>query len=116
MLKPLTDAEKDYAYSQGLLEAWLDEVPQIPEKVKQAVHEALATLVGGISAYREKYLAIQEDYDRLLAQYNSLMAQSATQLQIMQSQKEQLDQELIDQQRPLHPEYKYGPKKGIIDV
>jgi hypothetical protein len=110
MLQPLTDAEKDYAYSQGVLEGWLEKLE--PPKVKKELTEHLSILIAASSSYREKYLSIQEDYDRLLKQYNMLMGTSAQYLEVMQQQKEQIDQQLIEQQREFHTR----PQTGVIDV
>jgi hypothetical protein len=108
MLQPLTDAEKDYAYSQGVLEGWLDKQP---EPARKQLLEHLTTLNNAVSAYREKYLSIQTDYDRLQIMYNQLMAASAQYLETMSQQKQQLDEFLIDQQREFHTR-----PTGVIDV
>jgi len=104
MLEPLNEVEKDYSYSTGLVESWLDfpcakcGVKTTPAQVK----ENLSTLIAGISSYREKYLKIQEDYADLQQKYNQLMATSAQYLEFMRQQKQQLDEALIDQQREFH--------------
>jgi hypothetical protein len=95
MANQLTEVEQDYSFSQGFIEEWLKDAPQ-------QVKEHLATLVSGIIAYREKYVAIQEDYDKLLQRYNDLTAVSAQHLEFMRQQKEQLDQALIENQRGYH--------------
>jgi chromosome segregation ATPase len=95
MIRSLTEPEQDYAYSQGFLETWLKDAPK-------QVKEHLQVLVDGISAYREKYISIQEDYKQLQDNYNRLTATSAQYLEFMRQQKEQIDQALIDQQRPFH--------------
>jgi hypothetical protein len=109
MLQPLTEAERDYAYSEGLLQAWLDKTP---EPARKQLLEHLQIMAGAISAYREKYIGIQADYERLQTLYNNLMAASAQYLQVMQQQKEQIDQQLIEQQREFHTR----PQTGLVDV
>lgn len=92
MVKPLTAVEQDYSFSQGFIEEWLKDAPT-------QVKEHLQTLAAGITAYREKYVSAQEDYDKLLQQYNQLMATSAQHLQFSQQLKQQLDEALIREQR-----------------
>jgi hypothetical protein len=95
MVKQLTEVEQDYAFSFGFIEEWLKDAPS-------QVKEHLATLTAGITAYREKYIAIQEDFDRLQQEYNRLMATSAQHLEFMRQQKEQLDEALVREQRAYH--------------
>src|SRR5712664_4923930 len=92
MIKHLTAVEQDYSFSQGFIEEWLKDAPK-------QVKEHLAILLEGISSYREKYLSIQEDFDKLQREYNRLMATSAQQLAFMSQQKQQLDEALIREQR-----------------
>jgi len=94
-IAPLTEVELDYGYSQGFLETWLEKAPA-------QVKENLTVLVGGISAYREKYLLVQKDFNDLQRRYNELMAQSAQYLQFIQQQKELIDNTLIETQREFH--------------
>lgn len=106
MLKQVTEVEQNYFYSQGFLEEWLKNAPI-------QIKEHLAVVVGGIGAYREKYISIQEDYAKLQTQYNTLMATSAQYLEFMRQQKEQIDQALIDQQREFHQPHS---DKTLIDT
>jgi len=92
MINALTEPEQDYSFSQGFLEEWLKDAPK-------QIKDHLATLISGVSGYREKYLASQEDYNKLLVQYNQLIATGAQYLQFIQQQKEQLDEALIREQR-----------------
>ena len=62
----------------------------------------LKVLSDGVNFYRQKYLDIQEDYARLLDNYNRLTAQSAQFLQYSQELKNQIDQMLVDDQREFH--------------
>lgn len=98
-INQLTDAERDYQYSQGFLEHWLEiTTPTPPKQIK----EHLDVLVGGIKAYREKYISIQEDYNKLNELYTKLAGLSAQYLDTMKQQRDQLDQELIEQQREFY--------------
>lgn len=91
MIRQITEVEQDYSFSQGFIEEWLKDSPK-------QVKEHLAILIAGIAAYREKYIAIQEDYTKLLDQYNRLMATSAQHLEFMSQQKLQLDEALTREQ------------------
>lgn len=95
MIKPLTEVEQDYGFSQGMVEGWLENDPKTPPQIM----EHLRTVTSAISAYREKYISIQEDYDKLQTEYNRLMAANAQHLAFMSQQKEQLDEALIREQR-----------------
>lgn len=96
-INPLTEAEKDYTFSLGFLQEWLKDAPA-------AVKEQLATLASGVTAYREKYVSIQEDFDKLNAQHNQLLQSSAQFLEFMRQQKERIDQTeaLIEEQKGDH--------------
>lgn len=98
-INQLTNAELDYQYSQGFLERWLEIITPAPPK---QIKEHLDVLVGGIKAYREKYISIQEDYNKLNELYIKLAGLSAQYLETMKQQREQIDQELIEQQREFH--------------
>ena len=93
--KPITEQELDISMAKGFLEEWLKESPE-------AVRDNLKTIVDGVSLYRQKYLDIQEDYNKTLESYNRLTALSSLYLQQISQQKEQIDQLLIDTQRDLH--------------
>jgi len=103
MIQPLSEVEQDYSYSQGFLEEWLKDAPK-------QIKEHLAVLVAGISAYREKYTATQENHQTLLDRYNRLMAESAMHLQFTAQLKQQLDEALIREQRAYQKE---GTEGGI---
>lgn len=98
-INQLTNAELDYQYSQGFLERWLEIITPAPPK---QIKEHLDVLVGGIKAYREKYISIQEDYNKLNELYIKLAGLSAQYLETMKQQREQIDQELMEQQREFH--------------
>jgi hypothetical protein len=106
MVNQLTEVEQDYSFSQGFIEEWLKDSPK-------QVKEHLATLVSGITAYREKYVTIQEDYDKLLQRYNELTAVSAQHLEFMRQQKEQLDEALVREQRQYHTS---SAESGLIET
>ena len=97
-LNPVTKVQKDYGYSQGFLEEWLKSAPP---QVKQH----LETLVKGIEHYRNKYLQTQEELAQRQRDYSNLAGLSASYLQQIQQQKEQLDEFLIEEQKPLHQRY-----------
>jgi|SRR6266850_2385208 len=105
MVKQLTEVEQDYSYSQGFIEEWLKDAPK-------QVQEHLQILAAGLTAYREKYLSIQEDFDKLQQEYNRLMATSAQHLEFMRQQKEQLDEALIREQRV----YQKEGTEGMIET
>lgn len=94
-LKPLTNAEEDYGFSEGFLREWLKNAP------KQVV-DHLDTLIAGISAYREKYLTAQEVNKDTQDRYNQLTVLSAQYLQQIQQQKQQIDQLLVESQKDFH--------------
>lgn len=102
MINRLTEVEQDYSFSQGFIEEWLKDAPK-------QVKEHLATLISGIKAYREKYVSVQEDYDKLLVQYNQLMATSAQHLEFMRQQKQQLDEALVREQQAYRKEGTESP-------
>jgi hypothetical protein len=91
----LTEQQQDFSYSQGFLEEWLKDAPA-------QVKGHLETLVSGLTFYRDRYTAAIQDTDTLRLQYNTLTAQSAQYLQMIQQQKELIDQQLIDSQKDLH--------------
>jgi hypothetical protein len=99
MLRPLAEVEKDFAYSQGFLETWVDgENPQVRAHLK----EHLDKVVAGMTWYRENYKTLQEDLTNLRGQHNALTVTSAQYLQVIQQQKELIDQQLIDSQKEFH--------------
>ncbi len=97
MLKPLIEAQKDFAYAQGFLEEYLKSSPV-------AVKESLATLISGISSYRENYVSIQQSYDVLEKQYQQLSQQLIQLLELMRVQKERIDETeaTIEEQKQYH--------------
>jgi hypothetical protein len=101
-MEPLSEQELDVAMARGFLEEWL-------KNENVVVLDNLKVLADGVAFYRQKYLEQQSDYAILQDHYNRLTAQSAQYLQYIQSQKEQMDQLLIDNQRGLHkPENEFG--------
>lgn len=101
-MEPLNEKELDISHVQGFLEEWLKNEPA-------AVKENLKTLIDGVAYYRKKYLDAQEDYSKVLEDYNRLTALSAGYLQHISQQKEQIDGLLIDSQREFHrPENEFG--------
>jgi hypothetical protein len=103
MLKPLHEVESDFAYSKGFLESWVD--GEKDEDVKKHLKENLTKVVAGMSWYRENYVSIQEQLAHLRNQYNALTATSAQYLQMIQQQKEMIDQQLVETQKEFHGRY-----------
>jgi hypothetical protein len=95
IVEQLNEKELDISHVQGFLEEWLKDEPVV-------VKENLQTLIDGVAHYRQRYLDGQEDYARLLENYNRLAGLSAQYLQQAQQQKEQMDQFLIEDQREFH--------------
>jgi hypothetical protein len=95
MLKELSEVEQDVAYARGFVEEWLKDAPA-------QVKENFQLVSSGINIYREKYLAVQEDYTVLLQRYNALTVQAAQYLEFSRQQKELLDQHLTEEQREFH--------------
>lgn len=93
----LTESQLNFSYSQGFLEEWLRPAPA-------GVREHLETLVGAITFYKDRASLLEQDNTKLRNDYNNLAAQSAQYLQLIQQQKEMIDQHLIDGQRDLHKE------------
>jgi hypothetical protein len=91
----LSEKELSVSYSQGMLEGVLKNAPA-------PVSAALEDLVSGVAYYKQKYDDMKQDFDNLQSNYNNLTALSAGYLQLMQQQKDQIDQLLIEQQRPYH--------------
>lgn len=110
MIKQLTVAEQDYSFSLGFIEQWLKGAKNPP--TPSQVMEHLTILSEGIATYREKYIAVQEDYDKLQGEYNRLMATSAQHLEFMSQQKQQLDEALIREQRA----YQEKGTENLIDT
>jgi hypothetical protein len=101
-INSLTETEKDYQYSQGFLERWVELGQTSKPPLPKQIGEHLKVLADGLKAYREKYVAIQEDFDRLNDLYSRLVGLSAQYLETIRFQKEQIDQTLIEQQREFH--------------
>jgi hypothetical protein len=99
MLKDLTEVEQDISYARGFVEEWLKDAPA-------QVKENFQLVNSGISVYREKYLAVQEDHAALLDRYNALAIQAAQYLEFSRQQKELLDERLIEEQREFHDDAK----------
>lgn len=97
MIQPLTEQEQDIAQAQGFLQEWLrNDLPQVKDNLK--------IVIDGIAHYRSKHIEVQQDYSKLLENYNQLTAQSALYLQHISQQKEQIDGLLIETQREFHHE------------
>lgn len=95
MYKDLTDKELDVSYAIGVIEAWLEREPQ-------SVRDYFQEVVDGVTFYRDKYLAMQEDVTSLTSKYSQLTAQTAVYLQKIQEQDDQIKELLIETQRDLH--------------
>ena len=91
----LSEQELDISYCKAFLEEWLKSAP-IPVK------DSLKTLVDGVAFYRDKYTTVKDDYDILLERYTQLPGLSAGYLQLLQSQKVQIDVLLMEDQREFH--------------
>ena len=87
MFKPLDETDKQIAYSQGFIEAWLKGDPKTPAQIL----EHLGVITNGVSSYREKYLLVQEDLNDLRQKYIELTSLSSSYLQLIQNQKELLE-------------------------
>lgn len=94
-MENLIDKELDIAFDQGLLEGVLVNAPT-------PVKDALKGLIDGVEHYRQKYADSEERYAVLQAQYNHLTSLSAQYLGMIQTQREQMDQLLIESQKDLH--------------
>jgi hypothetical protein len=93
----MSDQELDIHFAIGFVREWLRTAP---EQVIQHLDE----IISGVDYYRQKYNTLDEDYQILNKRYNDLTALSAGYLQMIQEQKSQIDQLLIDSQRDLHHE------------
>jgi hypothetical protein len=101
MLPPLEERAKDIAFSQGILEGWLDKVQNVPP----AILEHLRTITEGVSYWRSKYFGIQQDYETLNANYTNLTVTYGQALQQMQFIRDQNTELLIEQQKDLHVQH-----------
>jgi|ERR1700676_428398 len=101
MIKPLSEFELDISFAQGFVESLIEGGNEDP-KIKSAMLENIKTLADGIAFYRQKYLEAQEDYDKLLGNYNQLTALSSNYLASLAQQREQIDGLLIETQREFH--------------
>jgi hypothetical protein len=99
MENQVNDKEMDIAYAGSFLQEW---ARGEKETVKLQLADNVETLVNGVTYYREKYFTAKEDYQTLLDKYNQLTALSAGYLNLMNQQKQQIDQFLIEGQRDLH--------------
>src|SRR5579863_6304293 len=103
-METITEVEKDFAYSQGFLETWVDGEK---EPVKTHLKEHLVNIVRGMTFYREKFLTSDEDLTTLRGQLNALTTTAAQYLQVIQQQKEMIEEQLIDSQREIHTNKNY---------
>jgi hypothetical protein len=85
----------NFAYSEGFLQEWLKSQPK-------QVGEHLQILLDGIRFYKDKYETANQDLESTRKLYTELTAQSAMYLQLIQQQREMLDQHLVEQQREFH--------------
>lgn len=95
MIQELSENELDISMAQGFLDEWLKDSPG-------AVKDNLKTLADGVTFYRDKFIEIQEGYTKLQENYNQLAALSSSYLALLNQQKEQIDQLLIEEQRDFH--------------
>jgi hypothetical protein len=91
----MSDQELDIHFAIGFVREWLRTAP---EQVIQHLDE----IISGVDFYRQKHKLLDEDYQILNKRYNDLTALSAGYLQMIQEQRSQMDQLLIDSQRDLH--------------
>ena len=91
----MSDQELDIHFAIGFVREWLRTAP---EQVIQHLDE----IISGVEYYRQKHNTLNEDYQILNKRYNDLTALSAGYLQMIQEQRSQMDQLLIDSQRDLH--------------
>jgi hypothetical protein len=96
-IKDLTEKELDTAYAEGLLGGVLENA-----NASETIKEAFNSLVAGAAGYREKYIAVQMDYDSLLEKYNQLTALTSNYLQVIQELRQQVDGLLVETQREFH--------------
>ena len=92
----LTQKEKDIAYAQGFIGAWIETAPAIVKSRAAHGKEWIVVLIDGVDHYREKCAAINEDYQSLLTKFNQLTAMSAGYLQLVGQQKELIDQQIAE--------------------
>jgi len=100
MANEVNDKEMDIAYAGSFLQEWA--YGEKEPTVKLQLVDNVEVLVNGVTYYREKYFVAKEDYQNLLDKYNQLTALSAGYLNLMNQQKQQIDQFLIEGQRDLH--------------
>jgi len=94
-LNQLSDDELDLSYAIGFVQEWNDKAP---EQVK----ENFKLVTDGVTLYRTKYLAAQQDVIDLRSKYNDLTALTANYLATIQQLREQVDGLLIETQREYH--------------
>jgi len=104
-LNPVTESEQDVSYSIGFLEHWFADDTKLTNLAKLQLLGHVKTLAEGIKMYRDKYLQTQEDLLKVRQDYNNLTGLSASYLQLLDQQKQQLDQYLIEEQRPIQQKY-----------
>lgn len=90
-----TKAEMDIHYAIGFLLEWVKDAPA-------QVKDNLDQVISGVDYYSQKLKFSEEDYQTLNKRYNDLTALTAGYLAMIQQQKEQIDQLLIDSQRDFH--------------
>lgn len=95
MLKELTEQDKNIFLAVGFTREWLKDAPI-------QVKEHLELVATGVKDYRTKYVEQQEVNIDLQTKYNELAAVSAGYLSEIQILRGQIDELLVEQQRPLH--------------
>lgn len=95
MLKELTDRDKDIFMAVGFLETWLTSEPA-------QVKENLGLVSAGVKEYRQLYVQQQELNVDLQTKYNDLTAVSAGYLAEIQNLRQQMEELLVETQRPTH--------------
>jgi trans-aconitate methyltransferase len=99
----LAEVEKDFAYSQGFLETWVE--TETNPVVKNHLKEHLENVLKGFTFYREKFTTTADALEILRGHHNTLTATSAQYLQVIQQQKELIDQQLVDSQKEFHQKF-----------
>ena len=96
MLKPLTEQDNNIGYAIGFVGEWMG--PNAPLQVE----EHFKLIVQGVKDYRDKYIDEQINFANLQTKYNELTAVSAGYLAEIQRLPLELDEQLVEDQRPFH--------------
>lgn len=103
----LSEQELEVGYAGAFLEEWLKDAPA-------QVKDHLKAILDGVALYRQMYFTAQEDFAGLQARYNELVALSAGYLQLVQQQKQLLDEALIEIQRDLHKKGSEEEERSLL--